>query len=1744
MVVQDKSRTDLVSSPLKSDKKHRLKQRFDVQRKLGQGTYGKVQLAVNRETGQEVAVKTIKKNKIENEQDLIRIRREIQIMSSIQHPHITHIYEVFENKDKIVLVMQFASGGELYDYLSEKRVLSDLEARRVFRQIAAAVYYCHKNKICHRDLKLENILLDEKGNAKIADFGLSNVFDEKNLLNTYCGSPLYASPEIVKGVPYYGPEVDCWSMGVLLYTLVYGAMPFDGSNFKKLVTQISEGDYFEPKKKSNASELIRKLLTVNPSKRATIVDICVDYWVNLGYEHSLLQVAEDMANLTPVRLDLLLALAPEADIPREEPEETYADNVTANKHVPDEQEEDEEEEEEDCNTDTAANSFAFMKGSRASQLSISSPNLQEAVEDDSENEFLPADIAAALQTECGKRLADSSSSFVTGLGRVSSTAHQNKKPKKSDSVNVSGDKVMKDPSGEKKNEKDVSANKASKDVTASVAGKVMTSPNVSNSKSSSPYPDKQIAPNASSTVIAKNRSAEKANLETENQNQLSRKDSLSTAKFSESPFVSQRKESLTAQDEKVESKKFVRPPGKIIIPKTFDSPQSTPSPKPMNAKKLVKSDSKSEAEDNQQVESAPVSPGLSKNEENQLNSSGKVSNEDVNKNVIQPVQNTENNLNLITEEKKNAAKSILKKGIAKAKLVERRMSKQSSVDSDVSTSSAPASTVGTPEPMPSFFKTPKPYTKDPDTNVMSKAEIKLSSTQSSNTTLKNDSTCSSKAPLWDARNEDRQLQSKNLNWSTISSTIDSEMSNWREEMEESLRRLSPEDDRSSNQTYVMSKVDDDKPLVPIARSYKKFTFTKDGACITETKKIYTTPGADGSWTKVEKKTKITTRPGTAEEFEKFRDMHLRNEASTLVRSDSQSSSGSNEVYDDIFDSWTGDTMMCNMRKMNNMFQKFSKDPFLRRERRRNPFRFFRRTESERSDREEKPYEVRSGRSAERQSSENEEDFDVHFDDSNAVVYGSQGLWQLLRSANSSLPGRVTIHHEPISYGRSISQDRSESRTDSNWKRCGSRTSSGYNTTTRSQSRDRTESPREKVLRFVFENPREGISRESSVRDASAKHDKWSMKRNLSRHNPRRDSGVGSDGYESEYSIRQSPSDEMSRAGRVSSMSSLCSDKQGMIRNFMKSWSKDFMSPPISPTSIGSVKDQLESLPEGRKHRVEQWLDMNSDSMPYDKCSEGSRMGSRKSSTSHGNSSPVYATMRPREYMHYNRSSSDKLSECSDFFPFDDSHRIRSQTLKQNDSQNEMGKMRFRTAAYSPVSEESLKDMYSVHRSDSPGSSVHRINFTFSDGRSSSQTGPQTTRYVRQFSTSNDGCITVESPPGSVRVEQISSRSPTQPVVQMRVSINRGSRESPVSPPSQSPKGLWEQQETLRTPRQDGAKRSPSPVPGIRQFSTEVQHCIVGTPENAPQMSVECELSNLDKKSPQPQTGKISPYKHHLPTGSSIWDMACPSPCMENKLTNTNKHDHLEKFERCTSGESQNRPKSISPFSTKYDHSNSSLTHQTTSSNGVNTPDSLEDANTLPARSDTSPNEVQRIDELDSNGVLVEVKPLGVLWSNCSSNNTALVKETVISPIPAQCSSPSSIRSDDSLKVDLQKKCIERTTPEIGSIWNQKNSCHPFDLLRNLLSDDGLDSFTSSKCVNTSSQSNQNSFSDLTINNENSFGHDNAVIDKHITVIDNIELERLTCEDRFGKRMPSLMDDLQSPKEVLRQAMQICDSVEH
>ncbi|XP_035258218.1 NUAK family SNF1-like kinase 1 [Anguilla anguilla] len=266
--------------------KHNLKHRYELLETLGRGTYGKVKKAIEIHTGRKVAIKSVRKEKIKDEQDMAHIRREIEIMSSLRHPHIISVYEVFENKDKIVIVMEYASKGELYDFISERHRLSERETRRFFRQIVSAVHYCHKNGVVHRDLKLENVLLDENCNIKIADFGLSNLYHKDRLLQTFCGSPLYASPEIVNGRPYRGPEVDSWALGVLLYTLVYGTMPFDGGDHRNLIRQISNGEYREPTQSSDARGLIRWMLMVNPERRATVEDIASHWWVNWGCKSS------------------------------------------------------------------------------------------------------------------------------------------------------------------------------------------------------------------------------------------------------------------------------------------------------------------------------------------------------------------------------------------------------------------------------------------------------------------------------------------------------------------------------------------------------------------------------------------------------------------------------------------------------------------------------------------------------------------------------------------------------------------------------------------------------------------------------------------------------------------------------------------------------------------------------------------------------------------------------------------------------------------------------------------------------------------------------------------------------------------------------------------------------------------------------------------------------------------------------------------------------------------------------------------------------------------------------------------------------------------------------------------------------------------------------------------------------------------------------------------------------------------
>uniref|UniRef100_A0A8C2QFQ8 non-specific serine/threonine protein kinase n=1 Tax=Cricetulus griseus TaxID=10029 RepID=A0A8C2QFQ8_CRIGR len=180
---------------------------------------GLVKLGVHCITGQKVAVKIVNREKL-SESVLMKVEREIAILKLIEHPHVLKLHDVYENKKYLYLVLEHVSGGELFDYLVKKGRLTPKEARKFFRQIVSALDFCHSYSICHRDLKPENLLLDEKNNIRIADFGMASLQVGDSLLETSCGSPHYACPEVIKGEKYDGRRADMWSCGVILFALL------------------------------------------------------------------------------------------------------------------------------------------------------------------------------------------------------------------------------------------------------------------------------------------------------------------------------------------------------------------------------------------------------------------------------------------------------------------------------------------------------------------------------------------------------------------------------------------------------------------------------------------------------------------------------------------------------------------------------------------------------------------------------------------------------------------------------------------------------------------------------------------------------------------------------------------------------------------------------------------------------------------------------------------------------------------------------------------------------------------------------------------------------------------------------------------------------------------------------------------------------------------------------------------------------------------------------------------------------------------------------------------------------------------------------------------------------------------------------------------------------------------------------------------------------------------------------------
>ncbi|KAG7256820.1 hypothetical protein CRUP_031051, partial [Coryphaenoides rupestris] len=225
---------------------------------IGKGNFAKVKLARHVLTGREVAVKIIDKTQL-NPTSLQKLFREVRIMKILNHPNIVKLFEVIETEKTLYLVMEYASGGEVFDYLVAHGRMKEKEARAKFRQIVSAVQYCHQRRIVHRDLK-------------IADFGFSNEFTLGSKLDTFCGSPPYAAPELFQGKKYDGPEVDVWSLGVILYTL-------------ELRERVLRGKYRIPFYMSTDCEnLLKKLLVLNPVKRGSLEQIMRDHWMNVGHE--------------------------------------------------------------------------------------------------------------------------------------------------------------------------------------------------------------------------------------------------------------------------------------------------------------------------------------------------------------------------------------------------------------------------------------------------------------------------------------------------------------------------------------------------------------------------------------------------------------------------------------------------------------------------------------------------------------------------------------------------------------------------------------------------------------------------------------------------------------------------------------------------------------------------------------------------------------------------------------------------------------------------------------------------------------------------------------------------------------------------------------------------------------------------------------------------------------------------------------------------------------------------------------------------------------------------------------------------------------------------------------------------------------------------------------------------------------------------------------------------------------------
>ncbi|KAK6457428.1 uncharacterized protein RJT20DRAFT_117703 [Scheffersomyces xylosifermentans] len=304
---------------------------WDFVKTIGAGSMGKVKLAQHNTTKEICAVKIIPRaaklyqrahandpppqttqeaaqRHKEFDKEIARDKRTIRegaLGRLLFHPFICRLYEMVPMTNHYYMLFEYVEGGQMLDYIVAHGSLKEKHARKFARGIASALDYCHKNNVVHRDLKIENIMINEKGDIKIIDFGLSNLYSPKTLLQTYCGSLYFAAPELLSAKPYTGPEVDVWSFGVVLYVLVCGKVPFDDQSVSVLHEKIKRGNVEYPNFLSRECvSLLSRMLVVDPAKRASLYEVCQHPWMNKGYEYK-------VSNYVPKRTPLTLPLDPE-----------------------------------------------------------------------------------------------------------------------------------------------------------------------------------------------------------------------------------------------------------------------------------------------------------------------------------------------------------------------------------------------------------------------------------------------------------------------------------------------------------------------------------------------------------------------------------------------------------------------------------------------------------------------------------------------------------------------------------------------------------------------------------------------------------------------------------------------------------------------------------------------------------------------------------------------------------------------------------------------------------------------------------------------------------------------------------------------------------------------------------------------------------------------------------------------------------------------------------------------------------------------------------------------------------------------------------------------------------------------------------------------------------------------------------------------------------------------------------------